>query len=179
MVGPQSRSRTDDVLLDVHDFYGMYWDEPKLLLLEELQAMRLGFSSLDSKIISNVGIPKWAAPSLVFGDLEVLDGNKILMGEDGGGRPIFYRTVDRNVHVLGEGGVKSIAIGLDGLIFTLVMYAAMVELAIGVNRDAFRANNIPHFLVDKFRDIYCSEYAEIYDGSFIEEEVLRLGSGSG
>jgi len=174
MVGPLNRQVSDGALLDVRDFYEMYWDEPSPLTLNERLARELGFSGLDSKIISELGIPKCAAPHLSFGGLESLDSERILIGEDGNERSIVYRISDRNVHVLAEGGVKSIAIGLDGLIFTLVMYAAMVELAIGIDRDAFRTNSIPRTLVDKFCAVYCSEFAGIFQGGFIEEEVDRL-----
>jgi hypothetical protein len=108
---------------------------------------------------------------------ELLSSNIILIGEDGKNRPIHYRAGDRGVYVQSNECEKFISIGLDGLIFTLIIYAAMVQLAIDSDRDAFRLNKVPYFLVDRFRMTYCAEFEAFYKGSFIEEEVVRLSHG--
>ena len=177
LVGPPTQGNTGNGgLLGVRDFYEMYWDEPVLLMADGQQARRLGFSSLDSEILSEIGIPGWAAPNLTFSEPKSSGHGEILIGSDGQDRPIVYRCADRNVLVLADAGVRPIAVGLDGLIFTLVMYAGMIEIAISSDRDAFIENRIPSSLVDRFRTVYCSEFAGLYEGSFIEEEVSRLAS---
>lgn len=179
MVGSQSHQSSDELAFGVHDFYNMYWDEPKLQHLNEHEAKQLGFSSVDSKVLSEVGIPEWAAPNLSFCSPELQSDNTILIGEDGEGRAIFYRGDDRGVYVQDSECVKLISVGLDGLIFTLVIYAAMVELAIECDRDAFRLNRVPLFLIDRLRVTYCAEFGGLYKGGFIEEEIIRLSHGLG
>ncbi|GLQ97270.1 hypothetical protein GCM10007863_16900 [Dyella mobilis] len=174
MVGLSGLNNNEGSAIGLHDFYEIYWDDPPVLFLKDGEAERLGFSPLDAKIIEEVGLPEWAAPNMFFHKPELLSKEIILIGEDREDRPIHYRINDRWVYAMGDGSIKLISVGLDGLVFTLVIYAAMVELAIEKDRDACRLNRIPSFLIDRLRLAYCREFGDLYENGFVEEQVMRL-----
>lgn len=171
---PSQAQKADENLLDVRDFYEMYWDDPEILSLPEEDAWKMGFSALDAKILAEIGIPKWAAPNMSFRIPEADGIHRIMIGEDREDRCIYYGIDDQAIYVIDGEQRKVISIGLGGLILTLILYAGMVELAIADDRDAFRMNRIPISLVDKFRETYCLYCSDIYPGGFIEKEVARL-----
>ncbi|HEX7339243.1 MAG TPA: hypothetical protein VF271_04835 [Rhodanobacteraceae bacterium] len=175
-MGGQLLQTTDKDVCDLtlNDFYQMFWDDDNIIVMDCKASVGMGFSDLDSYVLSEFGIPAWAAPNFEFSQPKLVRYGFIGFGEDRYDRQVLYSANDRLVFVENGSDRLAISVGIDGLVFFLVAYAMMVECAISSDRCAAINNRIPMDLIFAFESIYKNEYGYLYDGSFVEEEVGRL-----
>ncbi|MBB2486350.1 hypothetical protein H5407_14090 [Mitsuaria sp. WAJ17] len=144
-------------------------------------AVALGFSLDESRLLEDIGFPEWAAPNIWMHEPRFYGDEYLLLGEDREDRLILYRKATHEV-IVALPEVDSylyVSQGVIGFIASLILYADMVDSAIAVRgSDVFVKNQIPKALIAKFE-------AEVLDAcplpsgaaSFWLEEIKRLRNG--
>lgn len=157
-----------------------FWGADEIYTYRQEDLCNTFLSSENISILSNFGLPSWAAPNINFHSRAITIGRDfVVIGEDREDCPLVIVRNKCYIFKFVEGdGIKIMlmASNIERLILILISYARMVDAALEINgNDAFIFNNIPEYLIDKFFNVLKEIDPESsLQGGFWVDEIARL-----